>query len=231
MMLRSRGIPSRRRSLIMDNLNNNPDPKEEENSASIDDDYDDGPGMIESPNAIEAMLKNPPLLPSESKEEFDRVYDDFLDPLGPETVPQHWLVWNSAILTWEVMRYRRIRVAYMLNQRRAAVGSLIRKAFQTSAMRALRTAGSDIDDNVERYFTDPEYPSLVAQALEKSGYTIDVVEAEMFARSLDGLSRIEKLIASAEKRLMLFFREMERIHGDRALRAQKIADDALSSED
>jgi len=215
----------------MDNLNNNPDPKEEENSASIDDDYDDGPGMIEIPNAIEAMLKNPPLLPSESKEEFDRVYDDFLDPLGPETVPQHWLVWNSAILTWEVMRYRRMKVAYMLNQRRAAVGSLIRKAFQTSAMRALRTAGSDIDDNVERYFTDPEYPSLVAQALEKSGYTIDVVEAEMFARSLDGLSRIEKLIASAEKRLMLFFREMERIHGDRALRAQKIADDALSSED
>ena len=214
----------------MDNPNNNPDPKEEEDSASTDYDFD-GPGMIEIPNTIKAMLKNPPLLPNESKEEFDWVYDDFLDPLGPETVPQHWLVWNSAILTWEVMRYRRMKVAYMVNQRRAAVGSLIRKAFQTSAMRALRTAGSDIDDNVERYFTDPEYPSLVAQALEKSGYTIDVVEAEMFARSLDGLSRIEKLIASAEKRLMLFFREMERIHGDRALRAQKIADDALSSED
>jgi hypothetical protein len=75
------------------------------------------------------------------------------------------------------------------------------------------------------------YPPLVAQALEKSGYTIDVVEAEMFARSLDGLSQIEKLIASAEKRLMLFFREMDKIHGDRAIRAQKIADDALSSED
>ena len=214
----------------MDNPNNNPDPKEEEDSASTDYDFD-GPAMIEIPNTIEAMLKNPPLLPNESKEEFDWVYDDFLDPLGPETVPQHWLVWNSAILTWEVMRYRRMKVAYMVNQRRAAVGSLIRKAFQTPAMRALRTAGSDIDDNVERYFTDPEYPSLVAQALEKSGYTIDVVEAEMFAGSLDGLSRIEKLIASAEKRLMLFFREMERIHGDRALRAQKIADDALSSED
>ena len=159
------------------------------------------------------------------------LYDDFLDPLLPETVPQHWLVWNSAILTWDVMRYRRMKVAYMLNQRRAAVGGLIRKTFQTSAMRALRTAGSDIDDNVERYFTDPEYPPLVAQALEKSGYTIDVVEAEMFARSLDGLSQIEKLIASAEKRLMLFFREMEKIHGDRAIRAQKTADGALSSED
>ncbi len=214
----------------MVNPNNNPDPKEEEDSASTDYDFD-GPGMINIPPAIGAMLENPPLLPNESKEGFDQVYDDFLDPLAPETVPQHWLVWDSAILTWEIMRYRRMKVAYMLNQRRAAVGSLIRKAFQTSAMRALRTAGSDIDDNVERYFTDPEYPSLVAQALDKSGYTIDVVEAEMFARSLDGLSRIEKLIASAEKRLMLFFREMERIHGDRALRAQKIADDALSSED
>ncbi len=212
----------------MDKPNNNPNPKEEEESAA--DDLDDGPGMIEIPVTIEALLKNPPLLPNESKKEFDRVYDEFLDPLGPETVPEHWLVWNSAIRTWEVMRYRRMKVAYMLNQRRAAVGGLIRKAFQTSAMRALRTAGSDIDDNVERYFADPEYPPLVAQALEKSGYTIDAVETEMFARSLDGLSQIEKLIASAEKRLMLFFREMDKIHGDRAIRAQKIADDALLSE-
>jgi hypothetical protein len=215
----------------MDNPNNNSDLKEEDEPASIADDYDEGPGVIDIPGPIEAMLKNPPLLPNESKDQFDRVYDDFLDPLLPETVPQHWLVWNSAILTWDVMRYRRMKVAYMLNQRRAAVGGLIRKTFQTSAMRALRTAGSDIDDNVERYFTDPEYPPLVAQALEKSGYTIDVVEAEMFARSLDGLSQIEKLIASAEKRLMLFFREMEKIHGDRAIRAQKTADGALSSED
>lgn len=127
----------------MDKPNINPDPNEEEESA---DDLFEGPGMINIPLTIEALLKNPPLLPNESKKEFDRVYDEFLDPLGPETVPEHWLVWNSAIRTWEVMRYRRMKVAYMLNQRRAAVGSLIRKAFQTSAMRALRTAGSDIDD-------------------------------------------------------------------------------------
>lgn len=215
----------------MDIPNNNPDPKAEEESTSIDDDYDDGPGVIDIPCVIEAMLKNPPLLPNESIEEFCGLYDGFLDQLGPETVPQHWLVWHTAILTWEVMRYRRFKVAYMLNQRRVAVGGLIRKAFHASPMRTLRIAGSDIDDNIERYFTDPEYPLLIAQALEKSGYTIDAVESEMFARSLEGLSRIERLIASAEKRLMLFFREMEKIHGDRAIRAQKIADEALSSED
>ena len=215
----------------MDKPNNNPNPKEKEKPARIADDRDEGPGMIDIPHTIEVLLKNPPLLPNESKDEFEWIYDDFLDPLAPETVPQHWLVWNAAIRTWEVMRYRGMKVSYTQNQRRAAVEGLIRKAFQTSAMRAVREAGSDIDDNVERYFSDSEYPPLVAQALEKSGYTIDAVESEMFARSLDGLSQIDKLIASAEKLLMLFFREMEKIHGDRAIRAQKIADDALSSED
>jgi hypothetical protein len=97
-------------------------------------------------------------------------------------------------------------------------------------MHAVRTPGSDIDDNIERYFSDPEYPPVVAQALVESGYTIDAVETEMFARSLDGLAQIEKLAAAAEMRLMLFFREMEKIHGARAIRAQKIADKALSSE-
>jgi hypothetical protein len=212
----------------MDKPNNNPDPKEEEESAS--DGYDEGPGMIDPPLAIQAMLKNPPLLPNESNEEFWGLYDDFMDPLLPETASQHWLVWYTATRIWEVMRYRRMKVSYTQNQRRAAVEGLIRKAFQASAMRAVREAGSDIDDNVERYFSDLEYPPLVAKALEKSGYTVDAVEAEMFARSLDGLSQIEKLVASAEKRLMLFFREMEKIHGDRAIRAQKIAADALSSE-
>jgi hypothetical protein len=201
------------------------DTEEEEN--------DDGDGEeddleIPIPKAIEAMIDNPPILPSESKEDFVRVYDDFLESLDPETVPQHWLVWNATVLTWEDMRYRRMKVAYMLNQRRATVSILIRKAFQATAMCAVRKLGSDIDANIERYFTDPAYPPLIAQALAKSGYSIDVVEAEMFARSLDGLSRIEKLIASAEKRLMLFFREMD---GNRAVRAQRIANDRLSQED
>ena len=199
--------------------------------ASIESEEDyEGPGMTDIPDAIERMLKNPPLLPNESKEEFDTVYDDFLDPLAPETVPQHWLVWNSAIVTWESMRYRRMKLSYTLNQRRAAVGALIRESFLSSSMRAIRKAGSDIDDNIERYFSDPEYQGLVAKALEDSGYTADAIEAEIFARSLQGLLQIEKLITSAEKRLMFFFREMEKIHGDRAIRAQAIAAAALSSE-
>jgi hypothetical protein len=202
--------------------------QEEPVDETLEEDCFDGPGMIEIPKAIEALLKKPPLLPNESKSDFDRVYDDFLDPLGPETVPEHWLVWNSAVLTWEVMRYRRMKVSYMLNQRRVAIGALIRRAFQSPSMRAVRKAGSDIDDNIERYFSDRAYPPLVAEALEQAGYSVDAAEAETFARSLDGLLQIEKLIASAEKRLMLFFREMDRIHGARAIRAQNIANNALA---
>lgn len=193
--------------------------------------WDDGPGMIDIPRMIEHLLEDPPLLPNESKKDFDGVYDNFLDPLMPETVPQHWLVWNSAILTWDIMRYRRMKVSFVANQRRAAVSALIRRAFPSASMRGVRNPGSDIDDNIERYFSDPAYPPLLARALAESGYSVDAVEAEMFARSLAALGQIEKLIASAEKRLMMFFREMEKIHGDRAVRAQKIADDELSSGD
>jgi hypothetical protein len=195
---------------------------------TLDEEDFEEPG-IDIPAAIERMLENPPLLPNESKTEFNRVYDDFLDPLLPETVPEHWLVWNSAILTWESMRYRRMKMAYMLNQRRLAVGELIRESFLSPAMRALRKPGSGVDDSTERFFSDPEYQRLATKALEDAGYTADAIEAEVFARSLKGLLQIEKLIASAEKRLMLFFREMEKIHGDRAIRAQAITAAALSA--
>jgi hypothetical protein len=44
------------------------------------------------------------------------------------------------------------------------------------------------------------------------------------SQSLGNLARIERLIASAEKQLMVFFREKEKIHGARAVRAKAIAD-------
>ena len=78
--------------------------------------------------------------------------------------------------------------------------------------------------NIERYFSDPAYQISVAQALEKAGFTIDAIEAEMFSRSLGDLARFERLIASAEKQLTLFFRETEKIHGARAVRAKAIAE-------
>jgi hypothetical protein len=87
------------------------DTDEEEND---DDDGEEDDLDIPIPRAIEAMIDNPPILPSESKEDFVRVYDDFLESLDPETVPQHWLVWNATVLTWEVKRYRNMKVSYML---------------------------------------------------------------------------------------------------------------------
>lgn len=190
----------------------------------------DGPRMTNIPDAIEGLLKNPPLLPNESREEFDGVFSDFFDPLAPETVPQHWLVYNSAILTWECMRYRRMKIEFITNQRREAVIRLIRKAFIAPSMCAVMDPKMDSRENAERYLSDPSFARLVEDALQKAGYSANAIESEMFAGSLPGLLQFEKLIASAEKRLMAFFRESEKIHGERAARAWAIAEDALDSE-
>ena len=184
----------------------------------------------ETPVLIERMLNDPPLLPGESKAEFIRLYDEFSFPLIPESPHEHWLVWHLTVLTWEVMRYLRMKIAHTLNQRRAAVSALIRKAFLSSAMRKLRMPGSDIDDNIDRYFSDPDYPPLIHKGLEAAGYTAQAIEAEMFSCALPALSQLERLIASAEKRLTLFFRENNKILGDRAARVQEVANERLNSE-
>ena len=87
----------------------------------------------------------------------------------------------------------------------------------------------DVNENVERYFNDPNFASSVAQVLQKVGYTADAIESEMFVDALPRLLQFEKLIASAEKRVMLFFREMDRIFGVRAVRAKAIANEVLDS--
>ena len=89
-----------------------------DNKPIITDSDFDGPDPLQNdegmyddtPKLIERSLKAPPLLPGESRAEFIRLYDEFFVPLSPESPHQHWLVWHLTVLTWEVMRYRRMKV-------------------------------------------------------------------------------------------------------------------------
>jgi hypothetical protein len=75
-----------------------------------------------SPEFIERLIKNPPLLPGENSYEFEQLFEHFENThLGRAKSPTEYvLVANVTLLTWEVMRYYRIKASITVNQQRGA---------------------------------------------------------------------------------------------------------------
>jgi hypothetical protein len=78
------------------------------------------------------------------------------------------------------------------------------------------------------WFADPRSRTEVAKNFEAAGYAPDALGAEAFKRSLGSLATIEKLIASAQKRLIAFLKDLERRYVSRAAEMHVTAAKAIA---
>ena len=202
--------------------------EDSEDEAEGDDGLDDGD---DTPEFIERLLKNPPILPGECQGEFEQLFEKFeYTHLGrAKTVVESILVFNATTLTWELIRYHRMKVAIQLNQQRGALESLFRKTHEGAAM-AGAEAGLRAMASVKagEWFGHPAHRERAAKRFEAAGYAPNAVEAEAFQRSLVALATIDRLIASAEKRLMSFLKELESRYGARGEEVRLVAVQAVS---
>jgi hypothetical protein len=179
-----------------------------------------------SPEFIERLIKNPPLLPGENSYEFEQLFEHFENThLGRAKSPTEYvLVANVTLLTWEVMRYYRIKASITVNQQRGAVESLFMKTHEGASMEGaaagLRASASV---SADAWFSDPAFRARAAKSFEAAGFAPDAVEAEAFQRSLPTLETIDRLIASAQKRLMSFLKDLERRYGSRGAEVRLLA--------
>jgi hypothetical protein len=189
----------------------------EETETEDEDGFDD---TDYTPRFINRLLQNPPLLPNESRDEFWQVFEDFeyIDLGRAKTVTEYMLVYSATVLTWEVMRYDRMKIALMRNQQRPALESLFRKTHE----------GAAANQNAKEWFVSPASRAAAARNFEAAGYAPEAVEAEAFQRSLAALAIIERLIASAQKRLLVFLKDLEKRYGARGAEMRVTAAHAIA---
>ena len=70
--------------------------------------------------------------------------------------------------------------------------------------------------SAQKYCDEPSFKAKAGEAFEAAGYPANAVDAEAFTRSLITLASIERMIASAEKRLLSTMKELERRYAARA---------------
>jgi hypothetical protein len=182
------------------------------------------------PRFIKCVLDNPPVLPGEHPGESVLLFEQFeYSHLGrAKTVAEYIIVFNATTLTWELIRYHRMKVAIMHSHQRGAVESLFRKTHEGASMAGaesgLRAMASV---NADQWFVDEAYRQRAAKRFEAAGYASNAVEAEAFQRSLPTLATVDRLIASAQKRLAGFLKDLENRFSSRGAEVRLVAAHAV----
>ena len=172
---------------------------------------------------LKRLLDSPQLLPHENSKEFLQLFDSLEEYGKPQSSRDYLAVYQSTVLTWDVLRYQNMKIGVLRSHQRPALESLLRKTQARTASKGLAegVAKSEARQLAAPWFKDPTSRPAMMKALEDAGYPPNALEVEAFQLALPALATIERLIVSAQKRLNLFLEDLERTSkaAARALRA------------
>ena len=175
-------------------------------------------------DVLQRHLDTPQLLPHENAKEFIQLFDSLAEYGIPQTSRDHLGVHQATVLTWDILRYQQMKIGVLRSHQRPALESLLRKIkVRTASKMGISevVAQSEARELAAPWFKDPDSRPAMMRVIENAGYPPDALEVEAFQLALPALANIERLIASAQKRLNVFLDDLERAskaHA-RALRA------------
>jgi hypothetical protein len=156
------------------------------------------------PRHIREIFGEPPLLRSESRDAYDRLWSALALQFDPQEIMEWVWVRELADLTWEIVRIRR------------ALTSLLNVTFKTglritlnAVMPLARTLPPEPDVLAESWYDVPAGKGKVGSTLAKYGLSADAAEGEAFVWRLEQIERMQRLIISAERRRSLTMRELQ----------------------
>jgi hypothetical protein len=185
-------------------------PIEEEQSGE-DEDFEEEEEDC-SPAFIEELIRNPPLLPGESQNDFGLIFESYEFGANgrPTSTSEYMLVYQATMITWQLMRLERMKVKILAYQQRPAAETVYRRTFDN-----LSAEGNSGDSKASArkwgrsYFADPDYRKAYAAKLEAAGYGAGAVEAEAFLRALPSLTTIDRQIGALERRLLNILKRLD----------------------
>ena len=183
---------------------------------------------------LKRLLDSPQLLPHENSKEFLQLFDSLEEYGKPQSSRDYLAVYQSTVLTWDVLRYQNMKIGVLRSHQRPALESLLREIQVGPASKkgiSETVAQSKARELAAPWFKDPASRPAMMKALEEAGYPSNALEVEAFQLALPALATIERLIVSAQKRLNLFLEDLERTSKAAARALRAAAEKAIGEND
>jgi hypothetical protein len=163
----------------------------------------------------------PPLIAGEDQGQYEAMREQISAAVGPFDFLEEIWVNDVVNLVWETQRLRRLRAAFFHAAARQRLSELITTSPDPSSARKLVTNWAS---------HEPDAVAKVDATLARAGMTMEEVTAEILARKLDEVERIDRMVAGAEARRNMALREIDRHRATLGAALRQAADEVLDAE-
>jgi hypothetical protein len=139
------------------------------------------------------LFSKPPLLITESAEDFASLNAAFAQAIKPRDIVERMYVDDIAALSWEILRFRRCKVAIINAAFKGALEDLLGRLIGTPDWVSLRAL-------IENWFSEPEAKKEVSQLLAEYHLDESAVEAEAIRSRSAELELLDRMLTSLEAR-------------------------------
>ena len=175
-------------------------------------------GRLVDITELDELLGPPPLLPNESRADYEGLKARLKAKIAPRDVLEEIWLRDILDLQWEVLRMRRLKALLLNNNSPAGLDSLLYRRVTHQTRQTLVEAWGRGDKAAIQE---------IAGILHQRGLSMDDVDSHTLLKTLEPLERIDRMVTQAEGRRNNALREIERSRESAARRLQK----ALSEED
>lgn len=160
----------------------------------------------------------PPLVDGEDEEAYDTLFTQVSSAVNPADIVEEIYVRDVVDLTWELLRWRRIKISLVAEGMRYELAKTLAQFFprrRTKLEKELlipifipSKAASKLAKKWDQ--RDPVAIEQVNRLLSSVNTTIDAVAAKVIIHELDHIERIDRLATIVEGRRNAIFREIDR---------------------
>ena len=147
-----------------------------------------------------ALLPRPPLLMTESREDFDQVRNSLEREIQPRGIIEQMYVDDMAYIVWEIRRLRRCKDTIINVAFRSALERVLEQLFWRFSENEFFNSDEEIEDLALRWFTDPQAKKEVSELLGTFQLDESAIEAEAIRDSSQDLEQLDRMLRSLEAR-------------------------------
>ena len=152
----------------------------------------------------------PALLPGEDPDHYQLIRDAVVREIDPQTAIEWLFVSDLVELSWDILRYRRLRQKVLEASRELAIQALLERIDLAGIEEDDRPlALQHIKQNVEAWQTDPQAETEIESRLVAHRFDTASINLGAFSQGQELYLLFDTLLNSAQHRRILLLREIE----------------------
>ena len=147
-----------------------------------------------------ALLSKPPLLITESADEFDALHKALQQEIKPRGVIEQMYVADISYIQWEILRLRRCKVVIVNVALQFALEKLLLQLLNDDNYDYANFAERKADAIAQAWFTDQKVRKTVSELLRQFQLDESAIEAQAIRTSAADLEQVDRMLTSLEAR-------------------------------